>query len=69
MFPALILFVTFSVGFVLGYAARDWRSRKRRAHYLLYAPYGIRGSSEKASVAEASPRAKAHDRAGALIQD
>ncbi|MGX9432345.1 MULTISPECIES: hypothetical protein [Bradyrhizobium] len=69
MFPALILLVTFSVGFLLGYAARDWRSRKRRAHYLLYAPYGIRGSSEKSSVAEASPPTKAHDRAGALIQD
>jgi hypothetical protein len=69
MFPALILLATFSVGFALGYAVRDWRSRKRRAHYLLYAPYGIRGSSEKSPVAEASPRVKTHDRAGVLIQD
>jgi hypothetical protein len=69
MFPALILLSTFLVGFFLGYAVRAWRSRKRRAHYLLYAPYGIRGSSGKPSIAEPSPRTKTHDRAGALIQD
>jgi hypothetical protein len=69
MFPALILLATFSVGFALGYAVRDWRSRKRRAHYLLYAPYGIRGSSKKSSVAEPSPRVKTPDRTGAFIPD
>jgi hypothetical protein len=69
MFPALILLATFSVGFALGYAVRDWRSRKRRAHYLLYAPYGIRGSAKKSSVAESSPRVKTPHRTGALIPD
>jgi hypothetical protein len=36
---ALILTSTFFAGFFLGYAARAWRSHKRRAHYLMYAPY------------------------------
>jgi hypothetical protein len=39
MLPVLILSSTFFAGFVLGYALRAWRSHKRRAQYLMCAPY------------------------------
>jgi hypothetical protein len=39
MIPVLILLSIFFAGFFLGYGARAWRSHKRRAHYLEYAPY------------------------------
>ena len=39
MLAALILSMFFLVGFFAGYAVRAWRSRKRRAHYLMYAAY------------------------------
>jgi hypothetical protein len=38
MLAALILSLMFFAGFFLGYAARAWRSHKRRAHYLMHAP-------------------------------
>jgi len=39
MLPGLILASMFLAGFLLGYAVRARRSHKRRAHYLMYAPY------------------------------
>ncbi len=39
MDAALLLSIFFLLGFFAGYAVRAWRSRKRRAHYLMYAPY------------------------------
>jgi hypothetical protein len=39
MIPVLILLSIFFAGFLLGYGARAWRSHKRRAQYLKYAPY------------------------------
>jgi hypothetical protein len=39
MLPILILSLIFFAGFFAGYAARAWRSQKRRAHYLMYARY------------------------------
>jgi len=39
MLPVLILSSIFFAGFFLGYAVRAWRSHKRRAQYLMYAPY------------------------------
>ncbi|MGY3528615.1 hypothetical protein ACVISU_001383 [Bradyrhizobium sp. USDA 4452] len=37
--PVLILAAAFVAGFFSGFAARAWRSRKRRAQYRIYAPY------------------------------
>jgi hypothetical protein len=42
MIPVLILSLIFFAGFFLGYGARAWRSHKRRARYLKYAPYETR---------------------------
>jgi hypothetical protein len=39
MLAALILSTFFFAGFFAGYAARAWRSHRRRANYLMYAPY------------------------------
>jgi len=39
MLLSLILSAIFVAGFFAGYAFRSRRSHKRRAHYLLYAPY------------------------------
>lgn len=39
MLPALILVASFLLGFVLGYATRAQRSRKRRAHHMMYGRY------------------------------
>ncbi len=39
MLPALILVASFLLGFVLGYATRERRSRKRRAHHMMYGRY------------------------------
>ena len=39
MIPALILVASFLLGFVLGYATRAQRSRKRRAHHTMYGRY------------------------------
>ena len=39
MLPAVILAVSFLLGFCLGYATRAWRSRKLRAHYMVYGRY------------------------------
>lgn len=44
MIAGLILSLVFFAGFLCGYAARARRSRKRRAHYLKYAPYESRSS-------------------------
>lgn len=42
MAPVLIVIVIliFFAGFGVGYAARAWRSRKRKHMRQLYAPYG-----------------------------
>ena len=40
MAPFLIVILIFSAGFGVGYAARAWRSRKRKHMRQLYAPYG-----------------------------
>jgi hypothetical protein len=37
MLPALIVAIFF-IGFLFGYATRVWRSRRRRAHYLMHGP-------------------------------
>ncbi|WP_420970374.1 hypothetical protein [Bradyrhizobium sp. B120] len=37
--PVLSLAAAFVAGFFSGFAARSWRSRKRRAQYRIYAPY------------------------------
>ena len=47
MLAALILSIFFLVGFFAGYALRAWQSRKRRAHYLMYAPYRTKPQSAK----------------------
>jgi len=47
MIPGLILSSIFFVGFLAGYGARAWRSHKRRAHYLMYAPYESRPDKPK----------------------
>ena len=39
MIPVLILSLIFFAGFLAGYGARAWRSHRRRAQYLMYAPY------------------------------
>jgi hypothetical protein len=39
MLPILILSLIFAAGFGLGYAARAWRSYKRRTRHLMYSPY------------------------------
>ena len=39
MLPIIILSLIFGAGFCLGYGARAWRSRKRRARHMLYARY------------------------------
>lgn len=40
MMPFLILVSIFLAGFVMGYAARAWRSHKRQERRRLYTPYG-----------------------------
>ncbi|WP_338698589.1 hypothetical protein V5279_15120 [Bradyrhizobium sp. 26S5] len=35
----VILAAVFVAGFFAGFAARSWRSHKRRARYRIYAPY------------------------------
>ena len=55
MIPFLILSTTFLAGFFGGYAARAWRSHKRRAHYLMYAPY--RGRPRPKKPYDAKPQA------------
>jgi hypothetical protein len=47
MLDVLILSLIFTAGFCLGYAARAWRSHKRRARHMMYAPYTA-GSREPA---------------------
>jgi hypothetical protein len=42
MIPVLPVYSIFSAGFLVGYGARAWRSRKRREQYLKYAPYEAR---------------------------
>lgn len=42
MLAILILSSTFLIGYALGYFVRARRSQKRRAHYLMYAPYRSR---------------------------
>jgi hypothetical protein len=39
MLDVLILSLIFAAGFCLGYAARAWRSHKRRARHEMYARY------------------------------
>jgi hypothetical protein len=39
MLAILILSLTFIAGFCSGYAARVWRSHKRRERRRIYAPY------------------------------
>ncbi len=46
MLPVLILSLIFGAGFCLGYAARAWRSRRRRVRRSLYAPYTSRPHSQ-----------------------
>jgi hypothetical protein len=47
MLAVLILSLIFAAGFCLGYVTRAWRSGKRRARHLLYAPHngGSRAST------------------------
>jgi hypothetical protein len=45
MLPALILVASFLLGFLLGYATRERRSRKRRTHYMMYGRYMSRSQS------------------------
>ena len=40
VFVIVIVIVIFFAGFGVGYAAREWRSRKRKHMHQLYAPYG-----------------------------
>jgi len=60
MLPALILASIFLAGFLLGYAVRARHSHKRRAHYLMYAPY----RSPKSTARQKSPT-KQSDTSGA----
>ena len=59
MDAALALLIFFLVGFFAGYAVRAWQSRKRRAHYLMYAPYRAKPQSKKKPYEEAKPQASA----------
>jgi hypothetical protein len=60
MDAALILSIFFLLGFFAGYALRAWRSRKRRAHYLMYAPYkGKPQPTKQKKPYEAKPQASA----------
>jgi hypothetical protein len=60
MEAALILSIFFLVGFFAGYAVRAWRSRRRRAHYLMYAPYRAQPKQMKQKKPyEAKPQASA----------
>jgi hypothetical protein len=47
MLAALILSTFFFAGFFAGYATRAWRSHRRRANYLMYAPYRPRAKQQK----------------------
>jgi hypothetical protein len=52
MLAMLILSLTFVAGFCSGYAARVWRSHKRRARQKMYRPY----SAESRATAFGHPR-------------
>lgn len=45
MLPTLILVASFLLGFLLGYATRERRSRKRRTHYMMYGRYMSRSQN------------------------
>ena len=59
MLAALTLLILFLVGFFSGYALRAWRSRKRRAHYLMSAPYRAKPQPMKKKSYAAKPQASA----------
>ncbi|MCC8971894.1 hypothetical protein [Bradyrhizobium brasilense] len=59
--PALILAAAFVAGFFSGFAARSWRSHKRRAQYRIYAPY-VAPSAAKSSRREQPVSAFGHMR-------
>ncbi|PAY05661.1 hypothetical protein [Bradyrhizobium viridifuturi] len=52
--PVLILAAAFVAGFLSGFAARSWRSHKRRAQYRIYAPY-VAPSAARSSRREQQP--------------
>ena len=45
MLATLILSTMFFAGFLVGYATRAWRSNKRGANYVMYAPYRSKPSA------------------------
>ena len=45
MLATLILSTMFFAGFFAGYATRAWRSHKRGANYVMYAPYRSKPSA------------------------